>query len=177
MSVIAEYFGYQDSFEKKYGPKTVVLMQIGSFYEVYCWDPSRIGENGRKVGVAPEISLLLNMVLTSKDSNEPHSQRNPLLVGFPTVSLDRHKETLLQNGYTIILITQTGTGKSVKRSIKEIVSPATNLDTVNPTTVKNIVSIYIDVQTPGRKYESTALTCGVSCLDVTTGKNLIVENH
>lgn len=177
MSVIAEYFGYQDSFEKKYGPKTVVLMQIGSFYEVYCWDPARLGEAGRKVGVAPEISLLLNMILTSKDSNEPHSQRNPLLVGFPTASFERHKETILQNGYTIVHVIQIGSGKNVKRSIKEILSPATNLDTFNPTMVKNIVSLYIDVQTPNRKYESTALTCGVACLDVTTGRNLIVENH
>ena len=35
MSLIDEYFDYQDKFEAKYGINTIVLMEVGSFFEIY----------------------------------------------------------------------------------------------------------------------------------------------
>ena len=34
-NLLNKYFDYQIKFEKKYGKTTVVLMQVGSFFEVY----------------------------------------------------------------------------------------------------------------------------------------------
>ena len=33
--MIREYFEYQDKYEKKYGNKIIVLMEVGSFIEIY----------------------------------------------------------------------------------------------------------------------------------------------
>ena len=44
MAVIREYFNLQAHFAEKYGEQTVVLMQIGSFYEVYEYSVARQGE-------------------------------------------------------------------------------------------------------------------------------------
>jgi len=33
--LIDDYFEYQIKFEHKYGKKTIVLMQVGSFFEFY----------------------------------------------------------------------------------------------------------------------------------------------
>jgi hypothetical protein len=33
--IIDDYFVHQLNFEKKYGPKTIVLLQVGSFFESY----------------------------------------------------------------------------------------------------------------------------------------------
>lgn len=41
MGVTSNYFAIQDFYEKKYGITTVVLMQIGSFYEIYEYDPEQ----------------------------------------------------------------------------------------------------------------------------------------
>jgi DNA mismatch repair protein MutS len=35
MSLIKDYFSKTDNLKKKYGEKSVVLMQVGSFYEIY----------------------------------------------------------------------------------------------------------------------------------------------
>ena len=38
MSLIDEYFEYQDKFELKYGENTIILMEVGSFFEIYGTD-------------------------------------------------------------------------------------------------------------------------------------------
>ena len=40
--LIKEYFQYQDKFIKKYGSDTIVLMQVGSFYEFYGLDTEKL---------------------------------------------------------------------------------------------------------------------------------------
>ena len=35
MTLIDEYFEFQEKFESKYGEKTIVLMEVGKFFEIY----------------------------------------------------------------------------------------------------------------------------------------------
>ena len=35
MTLIDEYLDEQDKYEKKYGEKTIILMEVGSFFEIY----------------------------------------------------------------------------------------------------------------------------------------------
>ena len=55
------YFELQRHFEKKYGTNSVVMMEIGTFFEVY-----EIDNSEQKIGKAKEISELLNIQLTAK---------------------------------------------------------------------------------------------------------------
>ena len=34
-TIIDEYIDYQDKYEKKYGDHVIVLMEVGSFFELY----------------------------------------------------------------------------------------------------------------------------------------------
>ena len=90
MSTISEYFDYQRSYQKKYGQKTVILMQIGSFYEIYEYDPDQAEvkseHHDQKLGCSRELSIILNMILTSKSKNKPHSLTNPYMIGFPCLA-------------------------------------------------------------------------------------------
>jgi len=45
MGITREYLTIQQQFERRYGENTVILMQVGSFYEVYEYDPNLDGEN------------------------------------------------------------------------------------------------------------------------------------
>ena len=47
------YFKLQKLFEKKYGPNTVVLMEIGTFFEVY-----EVNNDEEHIGKAKEIAEL-----------------------------------------------------------------------------------------------------------------------
>ncbi len=55
------YFKIQELFDKKYGENALVLMEIGTFFEVY-----EVNNEKEKIGKAKEIAELLNIQLTRK---------------------------------------------------------------------------------------------------------------
>lgn len=188
MGITREYFGLQEEYQKKYGNRAVVLMQIGSFYEIYEYDSAvdPDAKSTKHIGHAVEISSILNMILTSKDSKRPHSMDNPYLVGFPCIAYERHCQVLLEHNYIIIRMDQEKTGSSkggknakVERSVVEILSPGTDLDNVNPIHGTNqIVCVYLEYQKQiGRRLEDYLIIAGLSCLDVSTGKNIVAETY
>lgn len=187
MSVVEEYFKLQQEYEKKYGPRTVVLMQIGSFYEMYEYNPLEEAEDeddvdikGTGIGWADELHSILGMRLAKKDGTRSHSKRNPFLVGFPCVAYEDHRDTILSHGFTIVRIVQKKEGKNVERYVKEIVSPGTCMDQINIVngTTNQVVSIYIECkQKIGNKMEDVTIIAGLSCIDVLTGKSIVCETY
>ena len=119
------YFELQHYFEKKYGSNTLVLIEIGTFFEVY-----EVNNNELKVGKAKEIAELLNIQLTRKNKNIlKNSVQNPLLAGVPTVSLERYLARLIGiKKYTIVLVKQKGEVPNIKHYVANIISPGTNFE-------------------------------------------------
>lgn len=62
------YFDLQRAFEARYGEKTVVFMEIGTFFEVYEVESTDPKE---RVGKAKEMAQLLNIQLTKKNKSLP----------------------------------------------------------------------------------------------------------
>jgi len=89
------YFELQRIFEEKYGSDTVVLMEIGTFFEVY-----EVNNDEMKIGKAKEIAELLNIQLTRKNKAIlENSIANPLMAGVPFVSLDRYLSRIYKTSY------------------------------------------------------------------------------
>ncbi len=161
------YFDLQEYFEDKYGKNALVLMEIGTFFEIY-----EVNNDEKKVGKAKEIAEFLNIQLTRKNKSIiENSIQNPLLAGVPSVSLDRYLNRLIQSKkYTIIIIKQKGEMPNIKRYVSNIISPGTNFDYFNEPTENNIVSLLVDEN-------SGIYLVGYSAIDVTTGKTLVNEIH
>ena len=81
-SILKEYMKYQLDLENKYGTNSVILMQVGSFYEIYSVD--------NKFGKTIEVSKILNILQTKKNKSLPHSESNPYMAGFPVHSIGKH---------------------------------------------------------------------------------------
>ena len=98
-SLIEVYLDLQVHFEKKYGKNTVVLIEIGSFFEVYGVD-----NDEEKIGKPKEIAEILNLQLTRKNKSiQKNDAKNPLLAGFPVATFERYIGRLTEeNKYTII---------------------------------------------------------------------------
>lgn len=180
MSLTTSYLKQQEEYSEKYGDKTIVLMQVGSFYEFYQFDPNKCEEKlpwpSKNIGHVTDVACLLNMVATRKDKKKPYSLNNCAMAGFPTVSYEKHRDVLLANNYTIVRIDQKKNGKDVERFLAEILSPTTNFDSISSLPVNNyIVSIYIEVLKEGHTKEDNILTIGLSSIDVTTGENNVLE--
>jgi DNA mismatch repair protein MutS len=184
--IMREYFSLQDEYERKYGPKTVVLYTLGSFLDCFEYMPSEDTnpnpERSTPIGHATEVAAILNITLTSRDTGKPHSLANPLMAGLPTIAYEKHKQVLLDHHYTIVRIDQekTGTGKAAKidRYVGEIVSAATDLEGSSSVTPTNhLVSIYLEQQRGAKRCEDIIMIAGMSCMDVSTGRNVVAEAY
>ena len=107
-SLISEYLNLQEKYQKKWGEKTIVLMEVGSFFEIY-----GVVNDTEKRGIIYEISEFTNLNVSKKNSKtEPVSIKNPLMAGFPNYSVKKWEDILLKHDYTIIKIEQDCHGNS-----------------------------------------------------------------
>ena len=161
------YFDLQLHFEEKYGKGALVLMEIGTFFEVY-----EENNDNMKVGKAKEIAELLNIQLTRKNKAIlENSVSNPLLAGVPAVSLERYLARLIDTKkYTIIVVKQKGEMPNIKRYVANIISSGTNFEYLNEPGENNIVSLLVD--------ENAGIySVGYAAIDVSTGKTICNEIH
>jgi len=161
------YFDLQRYFEGKYGSNSIVLMEIGTFFEVY-----EVNNDELKIGKAKEISELLNIQLTRKNKSIlENSLSNPLLAGVPSVSIERYLNRLIATKkYTIVIIKQKGEPPYIKRYLANIISPGTNFEYIESASENNVASIVVDSN-------NGIYSVGYAAIDVTTGKSIVNEIH
>lgn len=166
-SLIEIYFDLQLQFEEKYGPNTVVIIEVGSFFEVYGVD-----NETQKIGKPKEVAEILNLQLTRKNKTILHNTiKNPLLAGFPVATFDRYIQRLIQeNKYTIVVVRQAGVPPHITRHVERIISPGVNFDYSLDHDNNFIASLLVD-ETHG------LYSVGYSAIDVTTGKTYAQEIH
>src|SRR3989338_2011103 len=166
-SLIEIYFDLQEQFEQKYGSDTVVVIEVGSFFEVYGVD-----NDDEVIGKPKEIAEILNLQLTRKNKTILHNTlKNPLLAGFPVATFDRYISRLIQeNKYTIVVVRQMGLPPNITRYVERIISPWVNFDYSLDHDNNFIASLLVD-QINGLS------SVGYSAIDVTTGKTYVQEIH
>ena len=169
--LIDEYFAQQLEFEKKYGPKTILLMQVGMFFEMY-----GVNNQTEKIGDLQTITELLNIQLSRRNKAIiENSRTNSLMAGFPISSVKRFINILLSNSYTIILVEQDEI-EPTQRKITNIYSPGTYIEDISQADPNNIVSVYI-IESSSHKSNTTIFSFGISCIDLSTGNNNIYEHQ
>jgi len=159
--IIDEYLEKQQEYKIKYGDNTIILMQVGSFYELYS-----IIEN---CPFLYKIGDICNLQISRKNKTiKDVSKNNPLMAGFPMWALDKFLQILIQNNFTVVKIDQITQPPNPERKITDIISPSTN---INITTKKsNYILVFYFEEISG------LLIVGISGVDLTTGKSFIYEN-
>lgn len=168
---LKKYYDYQDEYEKMYGNKTIVLLQKGSFYNIFQSPKSNKGR-------ALEMCDVLNLLLTRTSKKHKLSESNPHMCGFPSISYEKHRDILLNLNYTVVRIDQLKSGTSFKHEIGEIVGPGTSIDINNSCVMNCIMNIFVEVYIPKNttyRVDELKTIFAVSCIDVTTGKCMINE--
>lgn len=159
--IIDEYLKYHDEYRNKYGENTLILMQIGSFYEAYS-----IIEN---CSYLYKIGDICNIQISRKNKAiKEISKNNPLMAGFPTHALEKFLQILLQNNYTIVKIDQITQPPNPERKITDIISPSTNINITSKKSNYILVFYFEEI--------SGLLNVGISGVDLTTGKSFVYEN-
>lgn len=171
MSLIDEYFEYQDKFESKYGTNTIVLMEVGSFFEIYGTDDDKLNK-----GRIREICEITALTMSKKKGKSKYSQQDYVfMAGFPNHSVEKWKDILIKNNYVVIIIEQDSHGKKdPKRTITEVISPGINIDSNHFS--NNVMSVYIECVID-YKTKKPIVELGLSIADMTTGETCIYETH
>lgn len=173
-NLIDEYFDYHDKYQRQYGKQTLVLMQVGSFFEAY-----QTLDQGYDLS---KISSLLNVIMSRKNKSiTTIDKKNPYMLGFPVPVITKYMKVLMEHGYTVILIEQTTSPPNPRREITGVYSPATFIEPDSETCSadnKYILSVFIEENTTLSKGKKDRLvSVGLAMLDPSTGKSMVHEMH
>ncbi len=104
--MMVRYLEYKEQY-----PDAILFFQVGDFYELFYDD-------------AVAVSKALNLTLTSRDKNSP----NPTpMCGVPVAVLDGYVDRLLPLGFSVAVVSQTGSGAGVDRALERFVTPGMRL--------------------------------------------------
>lgn len=183
-SISQEYFALFEKYRNQYGPKIVVLMQLGNFHNIFEYipehDPNPHPYYTSRIGNAHEISEIaeMNCEVHVYAKSKPYGFENPYSIGFPMVAYDEKRQILLNKDYVIIKYDQVSeeidkSTKRTKRDVTEIESQHVSWESSKPS--NKIVSLYIENHKANNKFEDMSIIVGLSYLDFQTGENGISE--
>lgn len=173
MTLIDDYLEEQIKHESIYGSNTIVLMQVGHFYECYGVDNTEESVNSDNLH---RLSDILNIQLTRKNKSIlENSRKNPMMIGVNIYSIEKYIQLLLNNNYTCVMVDQVTEPPDPKRAITNIHSPGTNIIYTSKGDSSNLMTIYIETFVD--LFKKTQITVGISLVDLSTGKNMVFETH
>jgi DNA mismatch repair protein MutS len=149
--IYQEYVDLTSQYRTKYGLKTVVLLQVGAFFEVYGFiDTATLSVYSPLTPLA-EFSHICNLnMMDKKSSGDKRILYNKdwavVGAGFRDYSVDRYIQKLVDAGYTAITYVQDKVGKVVTRKLDAVYSPGTYLSlTEDRAVTNNICCLWIEM--------------------------------
>ena len=176
MTLVEEYLEYTKNYKTLYGEKTLVLMQVGSFYECYA---IKKGEGIYEGSNIVDFAQINDMVIANKNTSV--NDCDVVMAGFGLPQIDKYVRKMLLNGYTIVIYTQDTQTKNTTRSLMCICSPGTyfdnsdNINSDNETLSNNSLCLWIHYSKPNKFIKTETITVGLNIIDILTGKIVTYE--
>lgn len=189
MSLIKDYFEKTKKYIEEYGNSTVVLIQVGAFFEVYGLKNELDGSiYGSCIS---DFSKLCDLNVVDKKTcvgNQP-----VMMAGFKDMFLEKYTKKLQDAGYTIVVFVQDEQAPNTTRSLLGIFSPGTyfscDTDTISNisccvwahvienVTNKNIFAqfAYSVSSLKVNPVNKRIIYIGIGMIDIYTGKSIISE--
>jgi len=175
MALVKEYFELTQQYLAKYGENTILLMQVGSFFEVYALlDKSTGAISGSKI---EDFSRICDLNIAEKNSMIGHEY--VLMAGFKDIGIDKYLKKIQEAGYTGVVYTQEESdiaGKFIRKCAC-VCSPGTFFNNDTAVLTNNTICIWIELvgaSTSIFKKEATIIV-GISNIDIYTGKTTVFE--
>jgi len=173
LNINEEYYEILKKTQEKYGYRSIAIIMVGGFYEMYTGD----NENS----IVAKVANLLELRITKKSSSEDfHLIKNPYMCGVPLNAIGKYLTKLLKYNFTISVYDQfdsdsIATKRKIRRLVK-VLSPGTDIEYCEANS--SVLGIYID-----------SFYCPLNCvkktnlyfthIDLATGKcslNYIFDN-
>lgn len=176
-SLINEYFKFTKIHQQNYGENTVVLMQVGAFFEIYGLKDEITGDIfGSKLCDICQICQL-----NYSEKKVCVGKNQVLMCGFRDYSLEKYLPKITEAGYTAVVYVQEKNGKVVTRHQHAVYSAGTYVSyevDSSPQITNNIMCIWFDLVNPIKSQDieySKRLVYGVSVANIFTGESSLFE--
>ena len=166
MAVVQEYFDLTRNYISEFGEKTVLWMQVGTFYEMYANKEVGGGFSGCNI---QELAAVGDLMIGNKSASTA-------MIGFSTYMIDKYIPKFEAAGYTIVVYDQDANVKNTTRSLKCIISPGTYFSLDNSQMNNNAMTMWVEpVKTRGRIGQQETLIIGIANVNVLTGAVNLLE--
>ena len=179
-SIYAEYFRLTEYFVKKYGQNTILLLQVGAFFEMYATKDPATGVLSRSK--IEEMCLACGGLAIS-EKKYTHGSQQIVMAGFRDYNVDRYIQTAVDANFTVVVYTQKEfVPGRMTREHSGTFSPGTFLPSDSDTTAKmtnNVMCLWIDKYSPGilsKPFQTrNKIICGAAVVNIFTGQSALFE--
>ena len=112
MAMLNLYFKLRDEYRESYGEKTLLLMEVGSFYEIY----TKVDSITKEITEPQILDLRLFTGFVPGKKND-----ETMMLGFSSrisMLLEKYLENMVNNGYTVVVYDQDKATSNTTRSLK-----------------------------------------------------------
>jgi len=171
MALINEYFELTKRYIDEYGENTILLMQVGSFFEVYgIFDIKTNSIISSKIIEFSQICEL-NVV----DKNTCVGKNNVVMAGFKDFMIEKYLRKIQDSGYTAVVYTQDENAKNTTRSLAGVFSPGTYFQTESQNLTNSTTCIWVNLVENKVIMKGKYVVVGVANIDIYTGKTSIFQ--
>jgi DNA mismatch repair protein MutS len=175
-TIYEKYLEHTRNYKAQYGPRTIVLMMVGSFFEVY-----GLKDGGSTTGSdITEFAKICQMNISEKKKVSVDG-KTVLMAGFPEYTLDRYLNKLSDSGYTSVVFVQDEEnsvhGDKKKHRLHSIHSAGTYIpyETEQPKLSNNIMCVWLKTFNSVYK-KRPQIVYGIAIINIFTGKSAIFEH-
>jgi DNA mismatch repair protein MutS len=155
MSLIKQYFDLLQENKSKYGENTFLLMQVGSFFEVYSKE-----ESDKNMQT---FSKVCDLRIASKGEH--------YMAGFRDYMLDKYLGKIVEESYTAVVYVQEDKTGVIERKLQGVYSPGTSFVEEEKKLSNHFACVWIYKTSKN----PSLILFGISVLNIFTGKVHVFE--
>jgi len=171
MALIKEYFELTQKYKNDYGSNTILLMEVGSFYEVY----GLINKNTNKIigSSIEDFSQICELNVVEKKATL--DKQEVVMAGFKNIMIEKYIKKIQEAGFTAVVYSQDEAAKNTTRSLSGIFSPGTYFSNESTNLTNNLICIWIDLIVNKVFLKGKYIVVGISNIDIYTGKTNVFQ--
>lgn len=172
-SIYKIYFDLTEKYTHQYGSESIVLLQVGAFFEIY----GLKDYNGKIIySEIEKISQICQLSIGEKSI--VYEDKPVLMAGFRDHRLDFYIQRLTENNITAIVYSQKKEGDTVSRDLYGIYSAGTFIPyevESNHHLTNNILCIWLESYLPMNASQKN-IVYGIANVNIFTGETSIFEH-
>lgn len=172
MALVKEYFELTAKYKRDYGENTILLMMVGSFFEVY----GTLNKTTQQISGSSLTEFCRICELNMAEKNAFVGMDSVVLAGFKDAMVEKYVRKLQEAGYTAVVYVQVvQPSGTITRECSAIFSPGTFFQTESTLLNNNVMCVWIQTIAPNFLFKTKQIVVGIANINIFTGETSIFQ--